>query len=186
MRSSGATRARAAGGTEYVSAGFGTMGNWVAEYLAAAENIKLNHIAYKGGAQALLDLLAGHVKVGMLTYSAVAGHIRAGKLVPLAVTSADRLPYLPDLPTLRELGHNDFVSTRLVLAVGSGRHAEGYRRRHQPRGRSRRSTAADQAADRAGRDRGQADDAGRTERFAQGEIDRWTPLIKRIMATRTP
>src|SRR5437667_7231073 len=43
-------RARgAAGGTEYVSAGFGTMGNWVAEYLATAERIKLTHVAYKGG-----------------------------------------------------------------------------------------------------------------------------------------
>ena len=57
----------AAGGTDYVSAGFGTMGNWVAEYLAVAEQIKLNHIACKGGAQALLDLLAGHVNVAMLT-----------------------------------------------------------------------------------------------------------------------
>ena len=57
---------------EYVSAGFGTMGNWVAEYLAAKEEIKLMHVAYKGGAQAVLDLLAGHVKVGMLTWSTVA------------------------------------------------------------------------------------------------------------------
>src|SRR5437660_1391231 len=101
----------AAGGTEYVSAGFGTMGNWVAEYLATAERIKLTHVAYKGGAIALLDLLAGHVKVGMLSWSSVAAQIRAGLLVPLAVTSANRLPYLSELPTLRELGHPDFVAT---------------------------------------------------------------------------
>jgi tripartite-type tricarboxylate transporter receptor subunit TctC len=106
------TRARGeAGGTEYVSAGFGTMGNWVAEYLAAADHIKLTHVAYKGGAVALLDLIAGHVKVGMLSWSSVAEHIRAGTLVPLGVTSAQRLPYIPDLPTLRELGHPDFVAT---------------------------------------------------------------------------
>ena len=49
-------------GTDYVSAGFGTMGNWKAEYLATLENIKLNHIAYKGGSQAIVDLIAGHVK----------------------------------------------------------------------------------------------------------------------------
>src|SRR5947209_13743577 len=96
---------------DYVSAGVGTMGNWVAEYLAAAEHIRLTHVAYKGGAAALLDLLAGHVKVGMLSWSSVAAQIRAGMLVPLAVTSANRLPYIPELPTLRELGHPDFVAT---------------------------------------------------------------------------
>jgi len=54
--------ARAADGIEYVSAGFGTMGNWIAEFLAAKEKIKLVHVAYKGGAQAVLDLVAGHVR----------------------------------------------------------------------------------------------------------------------------
>src|SRR5262249_8852484 len=101
---------RAASGTDYVSAGLGTMGNWVAEYLASVENIRLNHVAYKGGSQAILDLLAGHVKVAMLTWTAVAEHVRAGRLDALAVTSANRLPYLPELPTMRELGHKDFVS----------------------------------------------------------------------------
>jgi tripartite-type tricarboxylate transporter receptor subunit TctC len=81
--------ARAPGGIDYVSAGFGTLSNLAAEYLGAAENIKLNHVAYKGGAQAILDLVAGHVKVAMLTWSVVAEHIRAGRLVGLAVTSAE-------------------------------------------------------------------------------------------------
>src|SRR4029077_13743684 len=62
------------GGVEYVSAGVGTVGNWVAEYLAAKTDIKLVHVAYKGGANAVLDLIAGHVKVGMLTYSSVSEH----------------------------------------------------------------------------------------------------------------
>src|SRR5262249_46291756 len=103
--------ARNADGIEYVSAGFGTMGNWIAEFLAAKERIKLVHVAYKGGAQAVLDLLAGHVKVGMLTWSIVAEHVRAGRLVALATTSGQRLPYRADVPTLRELGHPDFVDT---------------------------------------------------------------------------
>src|SRR5215469_14707618 len=50
-------------------------GNWIAEFLAAKEKIKLVHVAYKGGGQAVLDLLAGHVKVGMLTWSTVGGHV---------------------------------------------------------------------------------------------------------------
>src|SRR5262249_61219097 len=84
---------------------------WIAEFLAAKEKTKLVHVAYKGGAQAVLDLVAGHVKVGMLTWSIVAEHVRAGRLVALATTSAQRLAYRPDVPTLRELGHADFVAT---------------------------------------------------------------------------
>ena len=77
------TRAKGeSGGIEYVSAGVGTVGNWVAEYLAAKTGIKLVHVAYKGGANAVLDLIAGHVKVGMLTYSSVSEHVRSGALLP--------------------------------------------------------------------------------------------------------
>jgi tripartite-type tricarboxylate transporter receptor subunit TctC len=103
--------ARDAGGIEYVSAGFGTMGNWIAEFLAAKERIKLVHVAYKGGGQAVLDLVAGHVKLGMLTWTTVAEHVRAGRLIALATTSGQRLVYRADVPTLRELGHVEFVAT---------------------------------------------------------------------------
>jgi tripartite-type tricarboxylate transporter receptor subunit TctC len=174
----------AAGGTDYVSAGFGTMGNWVAEYLAVAENIKLNHIAYKGGAQALVDLLAGHVKVAMLTYTAVAEHIRAGKLVALAVTAGNRMPYLPDLPTLKELGHSDFVSVTWFSLSG-------------PAGMRKDIVEAINrevvnALERPQLKRQIEQDAievkpmtpAELTRFAQAEIDRWAPLVKRIMATK--
>src|SRR6516165_7964996 len=73
--------------------------------------LQLVNVAYKGGAQAVLDLVAGHVKVGMLTWSIVAEHVRAGRLLALATTSGQRLPYRADVPTLRELGHAEFVAT---------------------------------------------------------------------------
>src|SRR5207248_171701 len=60
---------------------------------------------------AVLDLVAGHVKVGMLTWSIAAEHVRAGRLLALATTSGQRLPYRAEVPTLRELGHRDFVAT---------------------------------------------------------------------------
>ena len=46
----------------------------------------------------------------MLTWTAIAEHVRTGTLDALAVTSANRMPYLPEVPTFRELGHKDFVS----------------------------------------------------------------------------
>jgi tripartite-type tricarboxylate transporter receptor subunit TctC len=175
--------ARRADGVEYVSAGFGTMGNWIAEYLAAKEAVKLVHVAYKGGAQAMVDLLAGHVKVGMLTWSSVAEHIRAGRLRALAVTSAQRLPYAPEVPTLRELGH-DFVATAWYSLSG-------------PAGLSpdiveRVNREIVRAADRPQVRRQIEQDAieakpmtpAEVRSFMQSEIDRWTPMIAGLAVAR--
>jgi tripartite-type tricarboxylate transporter receptor subunit TctC len=178
------TLARNAEGTEYVSAGFGTMGNWAAEFLAAKEKIKLVHVAYKGGAQALLDLLAGHVKVAMLTWSTVAEHVRAGRLVPLAVTSGARLPYMQDVPTLKELGHPDFVAVTWYSLSG-------------PAGITPDIVASLNHSVLKAADRPQVKhqielDAIETKAmsppeltlFMQSEIERWTPMIKAMLAAK--
>jgi tripartite-type tricarboxylate transporter receptor subunit TctC len=175
--------ARGADGVEYVSAGFGTMGNWIAEYLAAKERVKLIHVAYKGGAQAMVDLLAGHVKVAMLTWSSVAEHLRAGRLRALAVTSAQRLPYAPQVPTVRELGH-DFVATAWYSLSG-------------PAGLSpdiveRVNREIVRAADRPQVKRQIEQDAievksmspAEVRSFIQSEIDRWTPMIAGLAGAR--
>jgi tripartite-type tricarboxylate transporter receptor subunit TctC len=96
-------------GVEYVSPSIGSVGNMVAEYVAAREHIKLTHVVYRGGGAAILDLVAGHVKFGSMTLSTMSEHIRAGTLRPLAVSSAQRVPELPDVPTLVELGYPELV-----------------------------------------------------------------------------
>ena len=96
---------------DYVSPGFGTVGNVVAEYLASRAKINLRHVPYKGGGNAIIDLVAGHVKIGAMTWSTTLEHIRAGKLIPLAITTAERLPEFPDVPTFAELGYGDIVLT---------------------------------------------------------------------------
>ena len=96
--------------TGYVSPGVGSLGHLVGEYLARKENIRLEHVPYKGGVQAVTDLIAGHVKVGAMTWTTSSPHIRSGKLTALAVSSARRLPQLPSLPTLKELGYAELVT----------------------------------------------------------------------------
>jgi tripartite-type tricarboxylate transporter receptor subunit TctC len=173
--------AREAKGIEYVSAGFGTMGNWIAEFLAAKEKIKLVHVAYKGGAQAVLDLVAGHVKVGMLTWSIVAEHVRAGRLLALATTSGQRLPYRAEVPTLRELGHGDFVATTWYSLSGPAGVApdivESVNREvvnalEQPQ--LKRHIEQDAIETKAM-------SPAEVTRFMQSEIDRWTPMIRRLL-----
>ena len=96
-------------GMEYVSPSIGSVGNMVAEYVAAREHIRLTHVVYRGGGAAILDLVAGHVKLGSMTLSTMREHIRAGTLRPLAISSAQRVPELPDVPTLVELGYPELV-----------------------------------------------------------------------------
>ena len=96
-------------GVQYVSPSIGSVGNMVAEYVAAREHIRLTHVIYRGGGAAILDLVAGHVKLGSMTLSTMREHIRAGTLRPLAISSAQRVPELPDVPTLVELGYPELV-----------------------------------------------------------------------------
>ena len=108
-------------GVQYVSPGVGSSGNLVAEFFAAKEGIKMTHVAYRGGAGAILDLVAGQVKMGSLALSTALQHIRAGTLIPLAISSAERLPELPDVPTMKELGYPDLVTlTWFSLSAPAG------------------------------------------------------------------
>ncbi len=99
------------GGVEYVSPSIGSVGNMVAEYVAAKEKIKLVHVVYRGGGAAILDLVAGHVKVGSMTLATTLPHIRSGILRPLAVSSERRVPELTQVPTLVELGYPELTVT---------------------------------------------------------------------------
>jgi tripartite-type tricarboxylate transporter receptor subunit TctC len=176
--------ARDAGGIEYVSAGFGTMGNWIAEFLAAKEKIKLVHVAYKGGGQAVLDLVAGHVKLGMLTWTTVAEHVRAGRLIALATTSGQRLVYRADVPTLRELGHVEFVATTWYSLSGPAGLASGIvesanREVVNSLESARLKRHIEQDAIET-----KAMSAAEITRFMQSEIDRWTPIITRLLGAK--
>jgi tripartite-type tricarboxylate transporter receptor subunit TctC len=98
-------------GIQYVSPGVGSGGNTVAEYFAAKSGIKLTHVPYRGGNTAVVDLLAGHVKMGSLTWATAREHVAAGTLVPIAISSPERVPDYPNIPTFKEKGYPDVVTT---------------------------------------------------------------------------
>ena len=78
---------------------------WLAmEMLKDAAKIDVTAVPYKGGGQAVVDVVGGQVKLGLLGMAPVLPHIKAGKLRPIAVTGRTRSPALPEVPTLVESG----------------------------------------------------------------------------------
>jgi tripartite-type tricarboxylate transporter receptor subunit TctC len=91
-------------------------GNGTAMHLSAAlfaqmADVKLVEVPYKGSGPAALDVLAGNVPLAVVDLPSALQHIKAGKLVAYAVTSPQRLPQLPDVPTVSEAGLTGYDST---------------------------------------------------------------------------
>ena len=80
------------GKVNYSGAGYGSSGHLAAELLRARAGIDIVHINYKGGGQAVTDLLGGQIQMLMTGLTTVEGHLKSGKLRGLAFTSARRLP----------------------------------------------------------------------------------------------
>jgi tripartite-type tricarboxylate transporter receptor subunit TctC len=96
------------GGLSYGTSGTGGTPHIAGELLKDRTGANLVHIPYKGGGQAMTDVLGGNIP---LVYTAIAGaiqHIKTGKLHPVAVSSAQRSSSLPEVPTFIESGLTDF------------------------------------------------------------------------------
>ena len=97
-----------AGGLSYGTSGTGGTPHIAGEQLKLRTGANLTHVPYKGGGQALIDVMGGNIP---LVYTAVAGaqgHVKSGKLKAIAVSSAQRSKSLPDVPTFIESGVADF------------------------------------------------------------------------------
>ncbi len=103
---------------DYTSSGYGTHGFLFGEELARIEGLRLDHIPYKGGGAAMVDLVGGHVKIATITFSSVIAQVQAAQLKALAVSSERRLPSAPDVPTFAESGHPDMVSSSWFALSG--------------------------------------------------------------------
>src|SRR5690606_9211803 len=87
-----------------VSLGTGGVTHLLNERFASAVGVPITSVPYRGSAPALTDLLAGHVQFYIDATVSSIPYIRTGKLRPLAVTTDERSPLLPDVPTFKELG----------------------------------------------------------------------------------
>ena len=85
----------------YSSAGIGSVAHLVFAVFMAGAGIDAVHVPYKGGGQAIADVAAGHIDAVMSAIPVARGLIAQGQVKGLAVTSSERSPVLPELPTLR-------------------------------------------------------------------------------------
>jgi tripartite-type tricarboxylate transporter receptor subunit TctC len=99
------------GALSYGSPGPGTQGQLVMELFKRVAGIDVLHVPYKGAAAAVTDLIGGQISSVSTTLSTAAGQIRAGRARGLALSSAQRLPEYPDIPTFVEQGYADLVAT---------------------------------------------------------------------------
>ena len=108
------------GKVNVASPGVGTSVHLSAELFKMMTGVQMVHVAYKGSAPSLTDLIGGQVQVSFATMPASIGFIRSGKLRALAVTTATRSPALPDVPPVGEFVPGYEVSTWYGLCARTG------------------------------------------------------------------
>ena len=100
------------GKLNYGSAGNASAGHLAMEYLKLVTGMFITHIPYRGTGPQLTDLLAGRTDASSAGMPALGAHIRAGKLRAIAVGTQQRIPAMPDVPTVAEMGYKDFETSQ--------------------------------------------------------------------------
>jgi tripartite-type tricarboxylate transporter receptor subunit TctC len=106
------------GKLNFGSSGTGSFTHLAAEMFKQMAGIEMTHIAYKGAAPALTDVMSGNIQLMFESVSLALPQVRSGLLRPLGVSSTRRIPDLPDVPTIAESGYPEyFVSVWNGVAV---------------------------------------------------------------------
>lgn len=105
----------------YASSGNGSKSHLAGVQLARHAGFQWTHIAYKGGAPAVADLIGGQIAANITILSNVLPHIQSGKLRALATTGGKRSVYLPQVPTFKESGVQDIEAVEVFVVLVPGK-----------------------------------------------------------------
>ncbi len=166
------------GQIDYSSSGSGTSSHLAAELFSMLAGVKMTHIPYKGGGPSVVALGGGQVSVGFATTPSVIAHIKSGKMRGLAVTTAQRSPATPDLPTISEAGLTGYEAGTwygLLVPAATSRdvitrlHAESVKLIKLPDVKDRLDTAGFETIGTT------PDQFGA---YMRTEIDKWAKVVK--------
>jgi tripartite-type tricarboxylate transporter receptor subunit TctC len=164
----------------YGTSGPGSMVHLWTELFKQVEGVQIQHIPFKGAAPAMQELVVGRIDMMLDQLSTALPHIRSGKLRAVAVTTPERVPAIPDVPTTREQGYPQLETTnwnslfgpaRLPPAIAERLHAEALKAVRHPDVMKR---LHDLAAEGAGTSPAEFD------KLFRGQIAQWTPVVKRL------
>ena len=149
------------------------------ESIKATAGFNAEHIPYKGGGQAIVDVVAGQVKLGMLGMAPALPHIKAGKLRALVVTSRERSKLLPDVPTVHESGIPGFEMAQWQgLVAPAGVPPEIIARLHAELLKAMRLPAVIEKLSAIGMDNAVSATPSEFTQLIQRETNRWPEVFK--------
>ena len=103
--------------------GQGTAPQLVGEWLKVREGVDITSVPYKGGPQAVIDMIGGRIHFHISTTATIVPHVKDGSVKAISVWGPQRYPDLPNVPTMIESGYPGPRARLLGRAVGAGRHA---------------------------------------------------------------
>jgi tripartite-type tricarboxylate transporter receptor subunit TctC len=166
------------GQLNYASLGSGSTSHLTMEMFRTAANIQINHVPYKGSPAAHGELMGGNIPIMFDAMPAVLSHVKSGKLRGLAVSTAKRSTFLPELPTIAESGYPGFEATGWIGIVAPARtpqpivaklHGQIVKTLNAPDVRERLNTLAFTPV---------GDTPQQFGHFIQSEIAKWTKVIE--------
>ena len=167
---------------------YGSSGSGSSDHLSA-EMFKLQtqtfgvHIPYRGGAAAQTDIMAGNIEASFQNFGTVVPYIKAGRMKALGVTSRQRMPQLPEVPTLIESGMKDFdVTSWQAVAAPKGTPPEILRKLHADIAKGFHAPDMVQRFNGLGFEV-VVNPPAEAQAFFKSEIERWSAVVKASGAT---
>jgi tripartite-type tricarboxylate transporter receptor subunit TctC len=171
--------AKAKPGLAYATSGAGSLQHMAGEWFAKLAGIHLTHVPYKGGGQAIGDVVGGTVPLASLGLPPTAGHIKAGRLKAFAVTSKVRQKLLPDTPTFQEGGVPGFETVQWWgPAVPAGTPAPVVKKIYDEFVKAMKNPKLIERYNSAGLEVTPSASPEAYTAFIKAEIERWAPVVK--------
>lgn len=178
------------GAVTYATISVGSQTQLLNEQFQRRAGVRMTHVPYRGAGQIVTDVLGGHIETGLVSLTTTMGQLSAGVVRGLAISTEERLPEFPDLPTYKEQGYPDLVASTWFALSGPANlprdiveriNAEIVKALHAPDLQTRfRKEAIDT----------KSLDAAAFTAFFKAESERWTPLAKvvadQVKAGETP